>query len=77
MTIENLLLITIIVLLVSALPLWPHSRQWGYTPTGVLGVVFIVFLLWVLMGNKPTTNVGHDIKNLGRDVADSVRDVVK
>ena len=77
MTIENLLLITIIILLVSALPLWPHSRQWGYAPTGLLGVVFIIFLLWVLMGNKPTTNVSHDIKNLGRDVTDSVRDAVK
>ena len=37
----------------------------------------IVFLLWILIGNKPTTNVGHDIKNLGRDVTDSVRDAVK
>ncbi len=46
-------------------------------PTGLIGVVLIVIFLWVLMGNKPTTNVGHDIKNLGRDVTDSVRDAVK
>jgi hypothetical protein len=45
-----ILLIILILLLVGALPTWPHSREWGYYPSGGLGVVLLVLLLLVLMG---------------------------
>jgi hypothetical protein len=37
-------------LLVGAIPSWPHSRSWGYGPSGILGVVLIVVIVLLLMG---------------------------
>ena len=45
-----LLLIILILLLVGALPTWPHSRQWGYYPSGGLGLVLIILLILFLLG---------------------------
>jgi len=50
MTASTLLLIVLILLLVGALPTWPHSRAWGYGPSGILGVVLIVILVAALLG---------------------------
>ena len=44
-----ILLVILIVLLVGALPRWPHSRQWGYRPTGLLGVLLIVLLVLLVL----------------------------
>ena len=44
-----ILLIVIIMLLIGAVPRWPHSRDWGYAPSGLLGVVLIVVLVLVLL----------------------------
>jgi hypothetical protein len=44
-----ILLIVVIVLLIGAVPRWPHSRDWGYAPSGLLGVVLIVLLVLVLL----------------------------
>jgi hypothetical protein len=46
----TVLLIILILLLLGALPTWPHSRSWGYYPTGGLGLVLIIVLILVLMG---------------------------
>ena len=46
----TILLILLVLLLLGAIPAWPHSRNWGYTPSGLLGVVLIVILLLVLLG---------------------------
>lgn len=46
----TILLIILILILVGALPTWPHSRSWGYGPSGLLGVVLIVLLILLLMG---------------------------
>lgn len=46
----TILLIILIVILIGAIPAWPHSRGWGYGPSGILGVVVIVLLVLVLMG---------------------------
>ena len=43
------LLILVILLLAGALPTWPHSKNWGYYPSGGLGLIFLVLLLLVLM----------------------------
>jgi hypothetical protein len=45
-----ILLIVLILLLLGAVPTWPHSRNWGYAPSGLLGTVLIVVLILVLMG---------------------------
>ncbi len=50
MTIGTILLIILILLLIGAFPSWPHSRSWGYAPTGGLGILLIVVLILVLMG---------------------------
>jgi hypothetical protein len=50
MSIRFLLLIIVIVLLIAALPTWPHSRNWGYYPGGLLGLVLIVLLVLLLLG---------------------------
>jgi hypothetical protein len=50
MTIGTILLIILILLLVGAVPSWPHSRGWGYGPSGILGVVLIVVIVLLLMG---------------------------
>ncbi|HVQ23684.1 MAG TPA: DUF3309 family protein [Planctomycetota bacterium] len=46
----TILLVLLILLLVGAVPAWPHSRGWGYGPSGTLGAVLLVVLVLVLMG---------------------------
>jgi len=46
----TILLIVVVLLLVGAIPSWPHSRNWGYAPSGVLGLVLVVLLVLLLMG---------------------------
>jgi hypothetical protein len=50
MTLGTILLIVLILILVGALPTWPHSRSWGYAPSGVIGLVLVVLLILVLLG---------------------------
>jgi hypothetical protein len=46
----TILLIVLILLLIGALPSWPHSRAWGYGPTGGIGVVLIVVIVLLVVG---------------------------
>jgi hypothetical protein len=50
MTLGTILLIVLILVLIGALPSWPYSREWGYRPTGLVGVVLIVVIVLLLMG---------------------------
>jgi hypothetical protein len=50
MTLGTILLIVVILLLIGALPSWPYSREWGYRPTGLVGIVLIVVIVLLLMG---------------------------
>lgn len=50
MTLGTILLIILILALVGALPTWPHSKNWGYYPTGLIGIVVLVLLVLLLMG---------------------------
>ncbi|TPI35321.1 DUF3309 domain-containing protein [Mesorhizobium sp. B3-1-9] len=50
MTIGTILVIILILILIGAVPAWPHSRSWGYGPSGIVGVVLVVLLILVLMG---------------------------
>lgn len=50
MTLGTILLIIVVLLLIGALPAWPHSRSWGYAPTSAIGVVAVVVLVLLLLG---------------------------
>jgi len=50
MSLGAILLIVVILMLVGALPTWPHSRSWGYGPTGGLGLVLLILVVLLLMG---------------------------
>lgn len=46
----TILLIILILLLIGALPAWPHSRRWGYAPSGVLLILLVVLIVLLLTG---------------------------
>jgi len=46
----TILLIVLVLMLVGALPSWPHSRSWGYYPSSGLGIVVVVLVVLLLMG---------------------------
>lgn len=50
MTVGTLLMIIVILMLVGALPTWPHSKSWGYYPSGGLGLVVLILLILLLLG---------------------------
>jgi hypothetical protein len=50
MSLGTILLIVLILMLVGALPTWPHSRSWGYMPSGGLGLVLLVIIVLLLLG---------------------------
>jgi len=50
MTISMILMLVIVLLLIGALPIYPHSRDWGYYPSGGLGTVLLVLLILYLLG---------------------------
>ena len=50
MSLGTILLIVVILMLIGAIPSWPHSRSWGYGPSGGLGLVVIILIVLLLMG---------------------------
>ena len=46
----TILVIILILFLIGALPTWPHSRSWGYAPSGILGTILIIVLILFLLG---------------------------
>lgn len=50
MSLGTILLVILILLLIGAIPTWPHSRSWGYGPSGGLGLVLIIVLVLFFMG---------------------------
>ena len=50
MTMGTILLVILILILVGALPTWPHSKSWGYFPSGGLGLIVLILLVLLLMG---------------------------
>jgi hypothetical protein len=76
--------------LAGALPVWPHSRSWGYAPTSVVTILLVIFLIWALAEERPlfrrsagddiqagVEDLGRDIKEAGRDVSSSIRRTVE
>ena len=50
MSLSTILLIVLVLILVGVVPAWPHSRGWGYGPSGVLGLIVVVLLVLFLTG---------------------------
>jgi hypothetical protein len=50
MGIGTILLIVLILILIGAIPVWPHSRSWGYGPSGGIGLLVVILIILLLMG---------------------------
>jgi len=50
MSIGTILLIVLVLLLIGAIPTWPHSRNWGYFPSGALGLIVVILIILLLLG---------------------------
>ena len=50
MSIGTILLVIVILMLIGVIPTWPHSRGWGYGPSGIVGVILVVLVILLLMG---------------------------
>ncbi len=50
MSLATILLIVLILMLIGVIPTWPHSRNWGYGPSGGLGLIVIILIVLLLMG---------------------------
>jgi len=50
MSLGTILLIILVLMLIGAIPAWPHSRGWGYGPSGGLGLVVLILLILLLLG---------------------------
>ncbi|MGZ5093995.1 MAG: DUF3309 family protein [Burkholderiales bacterium] len=50
MGLGTILLIVLVLLLLGVIPTWPHSRQWGYYPSGGIGLVLLIVVILLLLG---------------------------
>lgn len=50
MTLGTILLVIVVLMLIGAIPSWPHSRNWGYAPSGGIGLVLLILIVLLLMG---------------------------
>ena len=50
MSLTTILIVILVLALLGVIPTWPHSRSWGYGPSGVVGVILIILLILFLMG---------------------------
>jgi hypothetical protein len=50
MSLGTILIVVLILILIGVIPTWPHSRSWGYAPTGVIGVILVILLILLLLG---------------------------
>lgn len=46
----TILIILLVLMLLGALPTWPHSKNWGYYPSGGMGLVVVILIILLLMG---------------------------
>jgi hypothetical protein len=51
MSIGMILLIILVLVLLGALPTWPHSRSWGYMPSGTVGLIVVILVVLLLLGH--------------------------
>jgi len=51
-SLSTILLVILVLMLLGALPRWPHSRDWGYYPSGGLGAIVLILLILLLLGYR-------------------------
>lgn len=51
MTLGTVLLVVLVLALLGVIPTWPHSRSWGYAPSGMVGLLAVVLVLMLVTGN--------------------------
>jgi hypothetical protein len=50
MSIGTILLVVLILILLGVIPTWPHSREWGYAPSGIVGLLLIILIVLFVLG---------------------------
>jgi hypothetical protein len=50
MSLGGILIIILVLVLIGVIPAWPHSRAWGYMPTGAIGIILLILLILLLLG---------------------------
>lgn len=50
MSLGTILIVILVLALLGVIPIWPHSRSWGYAPTGGLGLIVVIILILLLLG---------------------------
>ncbi len=50
MTLSTVLIIVLVLALLGIIPIWPHSRSWGYGPSGIIGLIVVVLIILFLLG---------------------------
>jgi len=50
MSLGTILLVILVLMLVGVIPTWPHSRGWGYAPSGAIGLILVIVLVLLLIG---------------------------
>jgi Protein of unknown function (DUF3309) len=50
MSLGTILIIVLVLILVGVIPTWPHSRSWGYAPSGVIGLILVILLILFVLG---------------------------
>lgn len=50
MSIGTILLIVLVLALLGVIPVWPHARNWGYAPSGIVGVVLLIVIILFVLG---------------------------
>jgi hypothetical protein len=50
MSINLILVVVLLIILIGVLPQWPHSKSWGYRPTGGIGMLLLIVIILILMG---------------------------
>ncbi len=50
MSLGTILIIVLILMLIGVLPTWPHSREWGYAPSGIVGTIVLILVVLFLLG---------------------------
>jgi hypothetical protein len=50
MATSTILLVILVLIILGLVPVWPYSRSWGYGPSGILGLILVIFLVLLLLG---------------------------
>ncbi len=50
MTLGTILLVVLVLMLIGAIPTWPHSKEWGYRPSGALGFIAVIVIVLLVLG---------------------------